>query len=81
MLSDTARWYQTESSTIAPERLDEVLANRPAGVRQIRMITIVDAQGIQRATAQAVIHPPILTCRTVPTSLHSETVRRRQACS
>src|SRR5579863_3736111 len=47
-LRDTARWYQSDSKKIAPERLDEVLANRSAGVRQIRLITITDAQGIQR---------------------------------
>src|ERR1700675_1951945 len=48
LLSDTARWYQNDGKKIAPERLDEVLANRSAGVRQIRLITITDAQGIQR---------------------------------
>jgi PAS domain S-box-containing protein len=48
LLRDTARWYHNDSSKIAPERLDEVLANRTAGVRQLRIITIVDAQGIQR---------------------------------
>jgi PAS domain S-box-containing protein len=48
LLRDTARWYQTDSKKMAPERLDEVLANRTAGVRQIRMVTITDAQGIQR---------------------------------
>jgi PAS domain S-box-containing protein len=48
LLRDTARWYQSDSNKIAPERLDEVLANRTAGVRQIRLITITDAQGIQR---------------------------------
>src|SRR6202521_1457876 len=47
LLSDTARWYQNDSKKIPPERLDEVLANRSAGVRQIRLITITDAQGIQ----------------------------------
>src|SRR5882724_8140737 len=47
-LSDTARWYQNDSKKIPPERLDEVLANRSAGVRPIRLITIADAQGIQR---------------------------------
>jgi signal transduction histidine kinase/CheY-like chemotaxis protein len=47
-LRDTARWYQSDSKKIGPERLDEVLANRSAGVRQIRLITITDAQGIQR---------------------------------
>jgi PAS domain S-box-containing protein len=48
LLRDTARWYHNDSGKVAPERLDEVLANRTAGVRQLRMITIVDAQGIQR---------------------------------
>src|ERR1700732_1775124 len=48
LLRDTARWYQSDSPKIAPERLDEVLANRTAGVRQVRLLTIVDAQGIQR---------------------------------
>src|SRR6266851_9332192 len=48
LLSDTVRWYQNDSKKIAPERLDEVLANRSAGVRQVRLITVTDAQGIQR---------------------------------
>jgi PAS domain S-box-containing protein len=48
LLSDTARWYQNDSKKISPERLDEVLGNRSAGVRQVRLITITDAQGIQR---------------------------------
>jgi PAS domain S-box-containing protein len=48
LLRDTARWYQHDSNKIAPERLDEVLANRTSGVRQIRLVTISDAQGIQR---------------------------------
>jgi len=48
LLRDTARWYQNDGRQIAPERLDEVLANRTAGVRQVRLLTIVDAQGIQR---------------------------------
>ena len=48
LLRDTARWYETDSKKIAPERLDEVLANRTMGARQIHLITITDAQGIQR---------------------------------
>ena len=48
LLDDTARWYGSESRQIPPERLDEVLATRTAGMPQIRLITIVDAQGIQR---------------------------------
>lgn len=48
LLRDTARWYRHESQGIAPERLDEVLAHRAAGMRQVRLLTIVDAQGIER---------------------------------
>ncbi len=48
ILRDTARWYRSDSNKIAPQRIDEVLANRMAGVRQIRLLTITDAQGIQR---------------------------------
>ncbi|HEY2401108.1 MAG TPA: hypothetical protein VGI23_12195, partial [Steroidobacteraceae bacterium] len=48
LLDDTARWYSNDSRHIPPERLDEVLATRTAGMPQISLITIVDAQGIQR---------------------------------
>jgi PAS domain S-box-containing protein len=48
LLDDTARWYASDSPDIPPERLDEVLATRTAGMPQVRLITIVDAQGIQR---------------------------------
>jgi PAS domain S-box-containing protein len=48
LLRDTARWYETDGHSIAPARLSEILANRTAGARQVRLLTIVDAQGIQR---------------------------------
>jgi PAS domain S-box-containing protein len=48
LLDDTARWYGSDSREIPPERLDAVLATRTAGIPQVRLITIVDAQGIQR---------------------------------
>ncbi|HXL87163.1 MAG TPA: ATP-binding protein, partial [Gemmatimonadaceae bacterium] len=48
LLRDTAAWYQHVGDKTAPGRMDEVLANRAAGVRQVRLLTIVDAQGIQR---------------------------------
>jgi PAS domain S-box-containing protein len=48
LLRDTARWYRNESRGIPAERLDEILANRTVGVRQVRLVTIVDAQGFQR---------------------------------
>ncbi len=47
LLRDTAGWY-SHAHDIPAERIDEVLATRTAGVRQVRLVTIVDAQGIQR---------------------------------
>ncbi len=48
LLRDTARWYGNDSREVPPERLGAVLANRTAGVRQVRQVMIVDAQGNQR---------------------------------
>jgi PAS domain S-box-containing protein len=48
LLEDTARWFQTDGLRSTPEHIDEVLTNRASGVRQIRALTISDAQGIQR---------------------------------
>jgi PAS domain S-box-containing protein len=57
LLRDTARWYQSDRLNIAPERLDEVLANRTAGVRQVRLITITDARGIQQHRSRGASPP------------------------
>src|SRR3984957_18369965 len=48
LLEDTARWYRTDGLKLTPERIDEVLANRASGVRQIRALTITDARGSRR---------------------------------
>jgi PAS domain S-box-containing protein len=48
LLGDTARWYETIGRQLEPARVDQVLANRAAGVRQVRLLTITDAQGVQR---------------------------------
>ena len=48
LLEDTARRYRTDGFSLAPERIDEALANRASGVRQIRILAIADAQGVQR---------------------------------
>ncbi len=48
LLLDTAQWYRIDSRQIPPERLSAVLANRTAGVHQVRQVMIVDAQGNQR---------------------------------
>jgi PAS domain S-box-containing protein len=47
LLTDTARWYQTEGHKLEPTRVTQVLVNRAAGVRQVHVLAIVDAQGIQ----------------------------------
>jgi PAS domain S-box-containing protein len=47
LLNDTARWYLTEGHKFEPARVVQVLVNRAAGVRQVRLLTIVDADGIQ----------------------------------
>jgi PAS domain S-box-containing protein len=48
LLRETAGWYRNDSHDIAPEQIDDALATRTAGVRQVSLVTIVDAQGIQR---------------------------------
>jgi PAS domain S-box-containing protein len=48
LLEDTARWYRTDGIRTTPEHINEVLANRASGVRQVRVLTITDALGIQR---------------------------------
>jgi hypothetical protein len=72
LLRDTARWYQNDSHDIAPERLDDVLATRAAGVPQVRLITIADAQGIQRYRSRGSSPPEILTSPTAHISSLSE---------
>jgi PAS domain S-box-containing protein len=57
LLKDTARWYSTDSHEIPPERLDEALAIRTAGIRQVRLITIVDSRGIQRHRSRGIAPP------------------------
>jgi PAS domain S-box-containing protein len=48
LLLDTARWYENDSKKNPPVVLDEMLAHRSAALTQVRLITITDAQGIQR---------------------------------
>jgi PAS domain S-box-containing protein len=48
LLEDTARWYETDGRQLEPARVDQVLANRASGVRQVRELRITDARGVQR---------------------------------
>jgi PAS domain S-box-containing protein len=82
LLRDTADWYIHGSHAIPTELIDEALENRTAGVPQVRLITIVDAQGFQRHRSHG-HSPPNLNVadrsyfiaqrdRTVPGSFMSE---------
>jgi PAS domain S-box-containing protein len=48
LLLDTARWYRAVRRDLPPDRLDQALANRSAGIPQVRRVVIIDAQGNQR---------------------------------
>ena len=48
LLLDTARWYRIDIHEIPEKDLDATLAARTAGAPQVRLVTIADAQGIQR---------------------------------
>jgi len=48
LLGDTARWYESVGRQLESARVDQVLANRAAGVRQVRELAITDARGVQR---------------------------------
>src|SRR6202140_4342559 len=45
LLRDTAGWYQHVGDKTAPGRMDEVLANRAAGGRAARLLTVGEAGG------------------------------------
>lgn len=57
LLLDTARWYRNDSHDIPPERLSQALAIRTAGVRLVRLVMIVDAQGNQRYRSRELSTP------------------------
>ena len=53
LLQDTARWYVADGRGQPTEVIDRVLANRAIGMRQVRALTIADADGIQRNRSDA----------------------------
>jgi PAS domain S-box-containing protein len=57
LLLDTAQWYGSDGRNIPPQRLNEGLANKAAGVKQVSLVTIVDAHGIQRNRSRGVSPP------------------------
>jgi PAS domain S-box-containing protein len=56
-LLDTARWYTSDRRETPTEQLDEILANRTGGLKQLSLITIVDAHGIQRHRSRGASPP------------------------
>ena len=48
LLRDTAAWYETFASKNDGGTITEELASRAVGVSQVSLLTIVDAQGMQR---------------------------------
>jgi PAS domain S-box-containing protein len=52
LLSNTASWYQLDAPNIPPEQLDGALRARTGGVRGVRSISIVDANGIKRHASE-----------------------------
>jgi PAS domain S-box-containing protein len=48
LLLDTVQWYSSDGRNIPPERIDEILSSKTAGMKQVSLVTIVDARGIQR---------------------------------
>jgi signal transduction histidine kinase/ActR/RegA family two-component response regulator len=59
LLKDTARWYATDGRHEAKDRVDAVLADRAAGVRQVRKLTIADANGLQRYRSDGRVSPDL----------------------
>jgi len=57
LLLDTAQWYRNDAQGIPSERLNEFLATRAAGVPQVRLVTLADANGIQRHRSRGVSPP------------------------
>ena len=57
LLQDTARWYRDDANQIPESNLNSMLAARSAGARQVRLVTIADAHGIQRHRSQGVSPP------------------------
>lgn len=48
LLRDTSEWWETTGRDLSPEAISEGLASRVVGVSQVSVLTVVDAQGMQR---------------------------------
>src|SRR5271155_5668793 len=45
LLLETAQWYGSDAVNMPLERINEILESRTAGVKQVSLVTIVDAHG------------------------------------
>jgi hypothetical protein len=52
LLSSTASWYQLDAPKIPPGQLDDALRARTSGLRGVRRLTIIDADGIKRYSSE-----------------------------
>ena len=57
MLLDTARWYESEVAETPGRNIDAALAARTAGVKPVKQVLIVDADGQQRHRAREIPAP------------------------
>jgi signal transduction histidine kinase/ActR/RegA family two-component response regulator len=48
LLRDTASWYETSGRASGPAAVRQSLASRVVGVSQVSVLTIIDAEGMQR---------------------------------
>ncbi|MEP6723143.1 MAG: ATP-binding protein [Variovorax sp.] len=57
LLTDTASWYQASALDMEPDAVQRALAQRAVGVPEVSVMTIVDAQGMQRIRSRATGEP------------------------
>jgi signal transduction histidine kinase len=48
LLRDTSEWWETAGHALPPDAIAAALASRVVGVSQVSVLTVVDAQGMQR---------------------------------
>jgi len=57
LLRDTADWYETTGRDLSPGAIANALASRVVGVSQVSVLTLVDAQGMQRHRSRTTGEP------------------------
>ncbi|MDN8617755.1 ATP-binding protein [Variovorax ginsengisoli] len=57
LLRDTADWYETTGRHLPPDAISAALAARVVGISQVSVLTLVDAQGMQRHRSRTTGEP------------------------